>query len=131
MFYYEEIIFKGLEGIAKYFEELWVRTSDIRSDEFENLEGAPEEKEANPMLGMHGIRYGLKNIEIIKSEINALKRISEQNKKVGLLLPQIISVEEVKQVKEILRELDFSHGKIGVMVETPAAVQLIGELFDF
>jgi len=39
---YEEIIFKGVEKISEYFEELWVRTSDIRSDEFQNLEGAPK-----------------------------------------------------------------------------------------
>ncbi|MEK6844635.1 MAG: phosphoenolpyruvate synthase, partial [Nanoarchaeota archaeon] len=52
---YEEIIFKGISGIGKYFEEIWVRTSDIRSDEFKNLDGAPKEIEANPMLGMHGI----------------------------------------------------------------------------
>ncbi|MEK6817759.1 MAG: phosphoenolpyruvate synthase, partial [Nanoarchaeota archaeon] len=53
---YEEIIFNGVNEIGKYFEEIWVRTSDIRSDEFKNLNGAPKEIEANPMLGMHGIR---------------------------------------------------------------------------
>ncbi len=125
---YEEIIFKGINDIAKYFEELWVRTSDIRSDEFGNLEGAPKEKEANPMLGMHGIRYGLKNPEILKSELNALKRVSDNGKKIGILLPQVISVEEVKKVKELLQEINFSQGKIGVMIETPAAVQLIRDL---
>jgi pyruvate,water dikinase len=127
---YEEIIFNGVREIAKYFEELWVRTSDIRSDEFSNLEGAPREKEANPMLGMHGIRYGIENPEILKAELNALKRIAEQGKKVGLLLPQIISVEEVKKVKELVREIKFTGVKIGIMIETPAAVQLIREFCD-
>ena len=125
---YEEVIFKGISGIAKYFEELWIRTSDIRSDEFQNLEGAPKEKEANPMLGMHGIRYGLKNPDILKAELKALKRVSEEGKIIGLLLPQIISVEEVKKVKEFLKEIEFSKAKVGVMVETPAAVQIINDL---
>jgi len=102
---YEEIVFKGVNDIAKYFDKLWVRTSDIRSDEFQNLEGAPEEKEANPMLGMHGIRYGLKNPEILKSELNALKRITEKGKEIGLLLPQVISVGEIQEVKKILKEI--------------------------
>ncbi|MDP3758223.1 MAG: PEP/pyruvate-binding domain-containing protein, partial [Candidatus Daviesbacteria bacterium] len=62
---YEEIIFKGINEIGKYFEEIWVRTSDIRSDEFKNLDGAPKEIEANPMLGMHGIRFSVKNPEIL------------------------------------------------------------------
>lgn len=124
---YEEIIFEGIKKISQYFDELWIRTSDIRSDEFQNLEGAPKEKEANPMLGMHGIRYGIKNPEILKSELRALKRVAESNKKIGLLLPQIISVEEVKKVKEFLTEINFLKAEVGVMVETPAAVQLIKE----
>ncbi len=127
---YEEIIYKGIDGIAKYFDELWVRTSDIRSDEFANLEGAPKEIEANPMLGFHGIRFSLENPEILKAELNALKRISEKNKKIGLLLPQVILVEEVKKVKKILKEINFSDAKLGVMVETPAAVQIIRDLCE-
>jgi len=127
---YEEIIFKGIKDIAKYFEELWIRTSDIRSDEFQNLEGAPKEKEANPMLGMHGIRYGIKNPEVLKAELKALKRVSESEKTIGLLLPQLISVEEVKKVKEFLKEIDFPKAKVGIMIETPAAVQIIKELCE-
>ncbi|MBU4069389.1 MAG: phosphoenolpyruvate synthase [Nanoarchaeota archaeon] len=125
---YENTIFNGIEKISRYFDELWVRTSDIRSDEFQNLEGAPKEKEANPMLGMHGIRYGLKNPIILESELKALKRIAEKNKKIGILMPQIISVEEVQKVKEILKKINFLQAKLGVMIETPAAVQLIREL---
>ncbi|MAG10860.1 phosphoenolpyruvate synthase [Candidatus Pacearchaeota archaeon] len=122
---YEQVIFKGIEEIAKYFEAIWVRTSDIRSDEFQNLKGAPKDKEANPMLGLHGIRYGIKNPEILKAEIRALKKVAEMGKKVGLLLPQVISVEEIQKVKEFLKEADFDDSRVGVMVETPAAVQLI------
>lgn len=127
---YEEVIFKGVQGIANHFEELWVRTSDIRSDEFQHLEGASQKVEVNPMLGMHGIRYGLKKPEIIKSELRALKRVSHSGKKIGVLLPQVISVDEVKKVKEILKELNFLDAKIGVMVETPAAVQIIKNLCE-
>ena len=127
---YEEIIFKGISEIAKYFEEMWIRTSDIRSDEYQNLEGAPQKKEANPMLGMHGIRFGLKYPEILKAEISALKKVAEKGKKIGLLLPQVISVEEVQQVKKILKEINFPDAKIGVMIETPAAVQIIKELCE-
>ncbi len=127
---YEEIIFKGVRDIAQYFEEIWVRTSDIRSDEFANLEGAPKEKEANPMLGMHGIRYSIKNLDVLKAELQALKRVAEKGKKIGLLLPQVILVEEVKKVKEILKQIDFLDAKVGVMIETPAAVQLINDLCE-
>ncbi|HPD81787.1 MAG TPA: phosphoenolpyruvate synthase [Candidatus Pacearchaeota archaeon] len=127
---YEEVIFQGIEEISKYFDEIWVRTSDIRTDEFSNLEGAPKEIEANPMLGLHGIRYSIKNPKILKAELNAMKRVSEKGKKIGILLPQVILVEEVKKVKEIIKEIEFVHAKLGVMIETPAAVQLINNLCD-
>ncbi len=132
---YEEVIFKGLKKISEYFEEMWVRTSDIRSDEYQNLEGAPKEKEANPMLGMHGIRYGIKHPEILKAEIQALKRVSENNKKIGVLMPQVISVEELKEVKKHLHKINFNNVHVGIMIETPSSVQLIkdfcGEGIDF
>lgn len=125
---YEEIIFKGISGIAEYFNEMWIRTSDIRTDEFSNLEGAPKEIEANPMLGFHGIRYSLKNPKILKAELNAMKRVSEKGKRMGLLLPQVILTEEVRGVKKMLEEINFPEAKLGVMIETPAAVQLINDL---
>lgn len=127
---YEKIIATGINGIAKYFDEIWVRTSDLRSDEYGNLEGAPKEKEANPMLGMHGIRHGLKNPEILKAELKALQAVAKQGKKIGLILPQIISVEEVQKTKKILQEIGFTEAKVGVMIETPASVQIIRELCE-
>ena len=128
---YEKLIFSGISKIAENFEEIWVRTSDIRSDEYRHLEGSPSEIEANPMLGMHGIRAGLKYKEILKAELNAAKKLSEK-KRVGIMLPQVISLEEVKEAKKIIEELGTAKSlrnlKIGIMIETPAAVQIIEEL---
>jgi pyruvate,water dikinase len=132
---YEEVIFNGINKIAEYFEEVWVRTSDIRTDEFQSLEGAPKEIEANPMLGMHGIRFGIKYPEILKAELKAMKRVAKKGKKMGILMPQVISVEELKKVKEFLKEIEFNDAKVGIMIETPVAVQLIqdfcNEKIDF
>ena len=127
---YENIIYKGIQGIANYFEEMWIRTSDIRTDEYQNLKGAPQEKEANPMLGMHGIRYSLQNPKILKAELKALKRIADDGKTIGILMPQVISVQELKKVKEYIKELNFDKLKVGIMIETPAAVQLIRDLCE-
>ena len=125
---YEKIIEKGVSKIMHFFDEAFIRTSDIRSDEFRNLEGASKEIEANPMLGMHGIRASLKYPEILKAEISALNKAAK-GKIIGLLLPQVISVEEVRKVKKIVKELGADL-KIGVMIETPAAVQIIRELCE-
>ncbi len=125
---YENIIYKGVNDIAEHFEELWVRTSDVRSDEFKNLEGAPKTNEANPMLGFHGIRYSLNNPKIFEAELNALKRISNNGKTIGILLPQVISVKEVQETKKRLKEIGFEDAKLGIMIETPASVQIIKDL---
>ena len=127
---YENLVFKGISGIGKYFEEIWVRTSDIRTDEFQNLKGAPEEIEANPMLGMHGIRFGIKNPKILKAELKALKRVSNEGKTIGILMPQVILLEELQTVKKILKEIGFDKAKVGIMIETPAAVQQIKEFCE-
>ena len=127
---YEKIIFEGIKAIAEYFDEMWIRTSDIRSDEYKNLEGAPQEIEANPMLGMHGVRFSIKNPEILKAELRAMKRVANEQKKIGILLPQVILVEEVQEVKKILKEIGFINANLGVMIETPAAVQIIKELCE-
>jgi pyruvate,water dikinase len=80
------------------------------------------------MLGFHGVRYSILNPGILKAELKGLKRVAKKGKKVGLLLPQVILVDEVKKVKEMLKEIDFLEAKVGVMVETPAAVQIIEDL---
>lgn len=121
---YEKIIFSGLQEIGKYFDVLWIRTSDIRSDEYGNLKGAPKEKEGNPMLGMHGIRDSLKHKDILKAE---LKAISKVEKKIGILLPQVISVNEVREVKKIIEDLNLDIS-LGIMIETPASVEIIEDL---
>lgn len=128
---YVKILYDGIKRIAEPFEEVWVRTSDIRTDEYRNLEGAPKEVEGNPMLGNHGIRFGLKHIGVLKSELEAAMKVARESpeKKIGVMMPQVISVAELRETKKLALEMDApANFKIGVMVETPAAVQVINEL---
>ncbi len=130
---YVSIINSGLKKIAKHFDEMWVRTSDIRSDEYRNLEGAPETIEMNPMLGDHGIRFSLKNEDLLEAEFMAIKELADEfpGKVFGVMYPQIISVAEVKSAKKIASKVHFPKNvKFGIMVETPAAVQIINDLCE-
>ena len=130
---YVSILHKGLRKIAQPFNEIWIRTSDIRSDEYQNLEGAPEVNEMNPMLGDHGIRFSLKNEDLLVAEFTAIKELADEyGKKIfGVMFPQIISVEELKTAKKIAEKVKFpSNVKIGIMIETPAAVQIINDLCE-
>jgi len=130
---YIEILYQGLRKIAEPFEEIWVRSSDIRSDEYRNLEGSPKDIEGNPMLGDHGIRFSLRHPEILTAELTAIKEVADEfpKKKIGIMFPQVISVAEIKEAKRIANEIGMPKNiKIGIMVETPAAVQIINSLCE-
>ncbi len=128
---YTRIIATGIREIMKPFEEAWIRTSDIRSDEYQHLEGAPQHVEGNPMLGDHGIRFSLKHQDILVSELSAIKEVALDfpQKTLGIMMPQIISVDELRKTKEIASKIGMPKNvMMGIMVETPAAVQIIEEL---
>jgi pyruvate, water dikinase len=128
---YAKLIADGLDTIAQHFSEMWVRSSDLRSDEYLNLEGAPQDHEGNPMLGNHGIRFSLQNVKILEAELQAVKYIAEKHpdKKLGFMIPQVIRVDEVTATQRLAEKLKMPSNVIfGIMVETPAAVQVINEL---
>jgi pyruvate,water dikinase len=130
---YTKILFNGLTKIAVPFKEIWIRSSDIRSDEYRHLEGASATVEGNPMLGDHGIRFSIKHIEILQAELEAVKQLAQahRDKIFGFMIPQVIGVEEFLTTKKAADKLGMpSNVKIGVMIETPAAVQIINELCE-
>ena len=132
---YTQVLIDGIVEIAKNFKDkpVWVRTSDIRTDEYRNLKGGEDEpREINPMIGWHAIRRGLDEPEILRAEFRAIKKIHELGyKNVGVMLPFIIRTEEVVKAKNIMREVGLEPLKdvdFGIMVETPAACWIIEEL---
>jgi pyruvate,water dikinase len=132
---YVDVLVNGLGKIADAFsgKPVWIRTSDIRSDEYRNLKGGELVKEEpNPMIGWHGIRMGLDDAGILKAEFEAVKRLHDSGRSnIGVMLPFITSVEEVKKAKEIMREVGLEPLKdvaFGVMVETPASIWIIEDL---
>ncbi|MAG08475.1 phosphoenolpyruvate synthase [Candidatus Woesearchaeota archaeon] len=132
---YTDMLAKGIGGIARAFngKSVWVRTSDIRSDEYKNLEGADQEpKESDPMIGWHAIRRGLDEPRILKAEFNAIKKLHDSGiKNVGIMIPFVIRVDELRKAKEIMRQVGLEPCRdidFGVMVETPAACWVIEDL---
>ena len=110
---YIKILMNGIRPIAKAFDPkpVWIRTLDARSDEFRNLRGGEDEpQEANPMLGWHGIRRSLDEPDLLKAEFEAIKRLYEEEdlKNLGVMLPFVISTEEVINAREIARQIGLS-----------------------
>ena len=123
-----------LEAMNK--KQVVIRTLDIGADK--QCEYFPMEKEENPALGMRGIRVSLEYREIFKVQLKALLRASVYGE-LGILYPMITSVEEVREIKEMLestkKELrqegkEYGKAKLGVMIETPAAVMISDLLAD-
>jgi len=131
---YSNLLAENLGQIAEAFKgkPVWIRTSDIRTDEYKTLKGAENEpKEDNPMLGWHGIRRSLDQPEILEAEFRAVKILHDKGyKNVGVMLPFVIRVDEIKKAKEIFRKIGLEPRKdveFGVMIETPAACMKIDE----
>jgi pyruvate, water dikinase len=129
---YTQMLIKEIEDVVKYFKDkpVWIRTSDIRTDEYRNLEGGQNEPdESNPMMGMHGIRKSLQNPRLFKAELKAIKILKEKGyDKIAVMLPMISHLEQIEKTKVIMKELEMENVDLGVMIETPAACFIIHEI---
>lgn len=112
-----------------------IRTLDIGADKRAECLALPEED--NPALGMRAIRLCLARPGLFKTQLRAICRASAFGK-VLIMLPMIVSADEVRQAKRIFVEvknelryecLDFDEDiRLGVMIETPAAAVMSDEL---
>ena len=112
-----------------------IRTLDIGADK--QVDYFKLDKEDNPALGYRAIRICLTRPEIFKTQLRALYRASAYGQ-ISIMFPMIISVAEVKKIKEIVEEIKAelrTEGaafredvELGIMIETPAAVMVSREL---
>lgn len=112
-----------------------IRTADLGGEKQAEFLEIGEEK--NPAMGLRGIRVSLENKEMFKTQLRAIVRASAYGN-VQIMFPMITTVEEVQEAKKCLEEVKeelrsekvvFDEElKVGVMIETPAAVMLSGEL---
>lgn len=133
----EEQQFKVYKQVAENMagKRVIIRTLDIGADKQAEYFGL--DKEENPALGYRAIRICLTRPEIFKTQLRALYRASAYGQ-IAIMFPMIISVDEVKKIKEMIQVvqeelteegIDFRKDvEIGVMIETPAAVMVSHEL---
>lgn len=138
----EESQFQAYKAVAQNMagKKVIVRTLDIGADK--QIGYFDLAHEDNPAMGYRAIRICLDRIEIFKTQLRALLRASAFGN-IAIMYPMIISVNEVRRIKEIVeyvkKELDvqgISYGAFeqGIMIETPAAVMisdLLAEEVDF
>lgn len=124
-----------LAAEAMGMKRVVIRTADLGGDKMADCFEIEEEK--NPAIGYRGIRISLEKEEMFRTQLRAILRASAFGN-VAIMFPFVTSIEEVKTAKILLerakKELSMEKTpynksmKVGVMIETPAAVMISGEL---
>ena len=105
-----------------------IRTLDAGGDK--DIPALALPKEVNPFLGFRAIRISLSRPALLSAQLRAVLRAAKEGK-AALLLPMIVSVSEIEDVRKALeteRRALFGDDEaapevpVGVMIETPAAV---------
>jgi phosphocarrier protein FPr len=111
-----------------------IRTLDIGGDKpARAIAVLPEE---NPFLGLRGIRLCLARPALFRTQLRALLRAARHGR-LEVMLPMVSTVEEITRTREEIEtaraELEtrgeaYGRFRLGIMIETPAAVLQAAEL---
>jgi phosphotransferase system enzyme I (PtsI) len=133
----EEDHFNNYRQVVKEKKLSWatIRTFDLGGDKFTKYQ--KQAKELNPQMGLRAIRFCLKEIEIFKTQLRAIWRVSALGR-VKILFPMISGIEEIREAKRLLEETRqelLTQGvtiadrmDIGAMIEVPAAAVIADQL---
>ncbi len=119
---YHEMV-QALNGLP-----LIIRTMDIGGDK--NVPYINLPPEANPFLGVRGIRLSLHMPDLFRTQLRAIYRVASDGP-VKLMFPMITTLEDLHAAKsiaaEVRRELNAPAIAIGIMVEVPSTALLAEE----
>ena len=133
----EERLYQSYRAVAERMQgkRVVIRTLDIGADKQVAYLSLPHEE--NPALGLRGVRLCLRERTLFCEQIRAILRASAHGK-VALMLPMIVSVDEVRACRDLIAECmqtlsergqEYDKNlEIGIMIETPAAAIMCREL---
>ncbi len=125
-----ERMYKSLLTFARAFNPrpITYRTMDFRSNEFRDLKGGNEYEpvEANPMIGYRGSFRYVKEPDLFKLELDAVKRVRDDGfKNLHVMLPFVRTISEVKLLVRHIEEVglfDDLEFDLWVMAEIPSVL---------
>ncbi|MFQ3308638.1 MAG: pyruvate,water dikinase [Candidatus Nanohaloarchaea archaeon] len=131
----------GKIGAAFYPDQVVVRLSDFKSDEYAELEGGEEYEpdEANPMLGFRGSSRYYDDLfqKAFELECKALRKCVDELglDNLTIMVPFCRTIEEANKVKAKMKEYGLDKGDIEVyvMAEVPSNIiraEEFAEVFD-
>ena len=111
------------------------RATDFKTNEYRNLKGGEqfEPQENNPMIGYRGAYRYLKEPDLFKLELEAIKKVRQTLANLWLMIPFVRTLEELKRVKELIAQSGLERSddfKLWMMVEIPSNVILIDKFLD-
>ncbi|WP_207457561.1 phosphoenolpyruvate--protein phosphotransferase [Azospirillum sp. SYSU D00513] len=109
---------------------LIVRTLDVGGDK--PLPYLPLPREENPVLGLRGVRVGLRDPELLRAQIRAILRVRPAGR-CRVMVPMVTSVSEIEAVRRMVEEERAALGiavpvEVGAMIEVPAAALMADRL---
>ena len=131
-----EALSRGLRKVCAAFgtRPVVYRATDFKTNEYKSLEGGAEFEphEENPMIGYRGCFRYIKDPEVFRLELEAVKRVREQYgmHNLWLMIPVVRTVHEFKVCKELVEEAGLHRSrdfKLGIMCEVPSTVILAEE----
>jgi pyruvate,water dikinase len=136
----EEFTSKLAEGILKFaspFDPRPViyRTTDFKTNEYANLRGGEkyEQSEENPMIGYRGASRYIRDIDVFRLEIEAIKRVRQQHKNLWVMIPFVRTPEEMAGVKKVLEQEGLKQSdefKLWMMAEVPSNAIMLDKFID-
>ncbi|HSJ32044.1 MAG TPA: phosphoenolpyruvate synthase [Longimicrobiales bacterium] len=103
------------------------RAMDFRSNEFRGLEAGDrfEPEEENPMIGYRGCARYIREPELFRLEMSALKQVRTRYDNLHLMLPFVRTGREFEQCAALVRECGLVPGRdfqLWVMAEVPSVI---------
>lgn len=136
---YTDKLAEGMRTIAQAFNPRPVvyRATDFKTNEYKGLKGGEkyEPIESNPMIGYRGASRYIKEPDLFKLELDAMKRVREEYdlKNLWLMIPFVRTVDEMKKVKKLVEEnglVQSADFKLWMMCEIPSNVILLDKFLD-
>jgi multiphosphoryl transfer protein len=112
---------------------LLIRTLDAGADKPVPSLGQPPE--ANPFLGVRGVRLGLERPDMLRAQLRAIVRVAADHP-VRVMFPMVATIGELLAARRLLDESRRGVGagiglEVGIMVEVPAAGLVAGSLAEY
>ena len=132
-----ERLTQGIDTFIKAFypRPVVYRTTDFKTNEYRNLRGGDkyEQVEENPMLGYRGCSRYTHETEVLRLEIEAIKKVCQHHDNLYVMIPFVRFVDEMDKIKKIFVAeglYQFPNFKLWMMAEVPSNVFLIDRFID-